>query len=146
MTQLVPIKEVDLKVFGNSSVMSEEDKAKVREYAKLEKMRVEILAQLKKIDSLMEFIDSKWCGKYLWKNQANEVIPIFDIEDDYLKNIYNWQIRNGLMVSKEIKKEYISRFGIPDSLPVDDAKYMPSKKKKSGYGRYDLEEDNDFMF
>jgi hypothetical protein len=43
---------------------------------------------MKKVSSLMKFLDARWCKDYLWLNQQGDVLPIFDIDDDtqYKKN------------------------------------------------------------
>ncbi len=120
--------KINLALFAQAGV-SEEDKAKVREYAKLEKTKNDIIIQIKKLDEVAKLIDAKWCKKYLWTNQRGEVIPIFDIEDDYLKNIYNWHKKNEREVPKEIKKEYYSRFGYDNALD-EESKFASAKTRK----------------
>ncbi len=131
--------KVNLAVFKEEHVVSEESKAKVREYAKLVKVQSDLQREIEKVSKLLRFIDARWCKGYIWINQQGEVIPIFDIDDDYLKNIYNWSIKNRRNLGKGIMKEYISRFGIPDSLPEEGAKYTGSDY------RFDEDDEEDFF-
>lgn len=120
---------INLAVFKDNKTVSEEDRAKVREYAKLMKVQADMLKEIEKVSKLISFIDARWCKDYIWINQQGGVTPIFDIDDDYLKNIYNWALRNEKKLSKGVLKEYISRFGIPETLPDEDSKYKSNTKK-----------------
>jgi hypothetical protein len=130
---------VNLAVFKAGEEVSDADKEKIREYSKLFKIQKNLEAEIKKVAQVMKFIDSKWCRNHIWVNQQGEVIPIFDIDDSYLKNIYNWMVRNQGYASKEITKEYIRRFGIPETIVNDQAKFTPEKKSI-------WEDDDDDMF
>ena len=134
---------VNLSVFKDTQSVSDTDKAKVREYAKLIKVQENLHKEIEKVSKLLKFVDSRWCKDYIWINQSGDVIPIFDIDDEYLKNIYSWSMRNHNRVSKGVLKEYISRFGIPDELPDTDAKFKSKNRGKYGFVEED-DYDNDF--
>ena len=137
----VPVRGVNLGVFKDDKTVSEQDKLKIREYAKLVKHQETLHKEIRKVSSLLSMIDSRWCRDYLWINQQGEVIPLFDIDDDYLKNIYNWSLRNKKKLNKAMLKEYISRFGLPEALPDEDSKFMSAEKSRRFY---DEDEFDDF--
>jgi hypothetical protein len=130
------VKPIDLSVFRGAGSVSEEDKKKVREYAKIVYKSKQIEEEYRKINEMLRFIDADWCTKYLWQNAKGEVFPIFDIGDDYLKNIVKWCVDNRHTIPTSIKKEYVIRFGI-DSFVSDN-------KSKNEDLAYKTEEDFSF--
>lgn len=130
-TELSTLNKVDLSVFKKDTTLSEQDKKKIKEYAKLIKTQNDLHKEIQKVSRLINFLDAKWCKDYIWTNQKGESIPVFDIEDDYLKNIYNFLTKNKGpfnprgKVPKGIMNEYVSRFGIPDDLPDESASLTP---------------------
>lgn len=133
--------DVNLAVFKDSNPVSDADKEKVREYSKLVKMQENLHNEIKKVSRLISFIDAKWCRDYLWVNKQGDVIPVFDIEDSYLKNIYTWSLKNKRQLSKQILKEYIARFGVPEVLPNEDSMY--SEKYRGNASSYSPSFDED---
>jgi hypothetical protein len=134
--------KINLSVFNKQETISEEDKAKVREYAKLVKVQEDLHKEIQKVSRLMSFLNARWCREHLWINQKNEVIPIFDIDDDYLKNIYNWSLRNKSKLKKPIISEYIRRFGMPETLPDEDSKFKEKAHSSAAQEWYD---EDDFF-
>ncbi len=134
---------INMAVFKTASSLSDEEKAKVREYSKLLKTREQIIIQQQKLDEMMSLIGEKWCKGYLWTNKNGDVVPVFDIEDDYLKNIVNWCKRNDREVPKEIKKEYYARFGYQDFGTSPESKFEPKKVAKKQRNYFSNEEEVD---
>lgn len=135
------IPKINMGVFKTASSLTEEDKAKVREYSKLVKAREQLNTQQQKLGEMMSLIGEKWCKGYLWTNKNGDVVPVFDIDDDYLKNIVNWCKRYDREVPKEIKKEYYARFGYTDLVANADDKFAPKKESKKVFGGRIIEED-----
>ena len=135
--------KIDLEVFKGTSTLSDEDKKKVREFGKLKKAKEDLQKQIGKIDLVIDTIDAGWCRKYLWTSAAGDVSPLFDIDDDYLKNIVSWSQKNYDRVSKEVKKEYYARFGYNTLIDVEESKYAPKKKEKKARKMYDYEFEDD---
>ena len=129
---------INLSVFKTASSLSDEDKLKVREYSKLVKAREQLNIQQQKMDEMIALIGEKWCKGYLWTNKNGDVVPVFDIEDDYLKNIVNWCNRNEREIPKEIKKEYYARFGYTDFGNSSEGKFTPKKSEKQKHLIHDI--------
>ena len=137
---------IDKSTIGSAisapSSMSDKEKDKLRNFAKLVKARQDAQKQLDKIQEMIELVGERDMTKNLWISQAGDVLPLFDIEDSHLKNIYTWLINHGREVNKNIKKEYIARFGeLPGSSDVIDknatATSSGSKRRYSAFNDTD---------
>jgi hypothetical protein len=144
--EITPTPNINLAVFKTASSLTDEDKAKVREYSKLVKAREQLALQQQKIDEMLALIGEKWCKGYLWTNKNGDVVPVFDIDDDYLKNIVNWCKRYERDIPKEIKKEYYARFGYTDFGSNADDKFTPKKTTRADKAFGLLRNDNEDFF
>ena len=127
---MLAIKNVDLKIL-TASAMSDEEKNRVREYSKLILARNDLAKQMQNLDDTIQFIGKNKYEKLLWINQNGEVIPFFDISDEYLKNICGWHQKNSRKMSVPLQREYVARFGELPREAQEDNKYAPSKKRTS---------------
>ena len=126
--------KVDLTVFKNSAVLSDEQKAQVREYAKLQQEQERLEKEIKKLSRVKSMLNAKWCSKHLWTTLNGDVKPIFDLDADHLKNIVKYLKERG-RVNTQITNEYITRFGF-DELITEEDKFKPKKPS-----RWFVEED-----
>lgn len=108
--EVIETPKVNMKVFLGEE-MKEETKNKIREYAKLLQIKLNYVKQVKKIDSLIDFANSRESEKFVWETLEGEVKPIFDLTDSHLKNIVAYLQEKNRSIPKNIKKEYYQRFG-----------------------------------
>lgn len=87
---------------------------------------------------MIDLVDANWCKKHMWVNGKGEAVPIFDIEDSYLKNIVAYCERNHKQVPKEVRKEYYSRFGYKEMVADKDAEFAPARAEAIDDEEFDL--------
>lgn len=117
--EIIETPKVNMKVFLGEE-MKEETKNKIREYAKLVQIKANYFKQIRKIEALLDFANSKESEKFLWETLEGEIKPIFDLTDSHLKNIVKYLQEKNRTIPKNIKREYYSRFGYTEFKEEDE--------------------------